>query len=400
MSPSAAPKDAAASTPTRAIGALAGIYFTSFAATYLWTILPRHFEALGWSGAAIGALYGARKVTGGGLMWAWGAAADERGGRGLVRAQFAMGFLAMCALPWVRDYEVALVMIVAFGGTAGCALPLVDTLTMQAVGAQRYGRLRAWGAAGFGALALVAAGLGLWRGDYDELARLAPWLMVGALGLTALSTWGLPAGRAPEARARPRPAQVLRAVRAPALLGLLGVGMLHWACQAPYNIFLVQLCELRQMPAWTPGLAVCVGVALEFVVLNRSEQLLERAQPSTWLLVAVAASSARWWASGQVESAPALVALQALHGLSFGAFLAAAIAMLAQHVPEELRASGQALFYVTVFVAGSTLGSMLAGVGFDASGPARLFVWTGWVEAALVAPAGWLAWRAQAAAQR
>ncbi|MEM1348528.1 MAG: MFS transporter, partial [Myxococcota bacterium] len=75
-----------------------------------------------------------------------------------------------------------------------------------------------------------------------------------------------------------------------------------------------------------------------------------------------------------------LVALQALHGVTFGVFLAAVIAILGRIVPSELRATGQALMYVMVFTVGSIAGNATSGVVYDVHGPVALYQGAGIVE--------------------
>lgn len=373
-------------TARRTVWMLGAVYFATFASTYLWTLMPRAFEGFGWSGAEIGGIYSLRKVVEGAMMWAWASAMDRGEGRRLVRLQYVLGWLSLAALPWVHELEWATLMILGYSATAGCALPLVDALSMRAVGATRYGRLRAWGAAGFGASALAAAGAGFFFEGYDALAQVAPVAMIATLAIATLATFGLTADvRADDHDlANPSLRDIWGALSAPPLVALMAIGALHWACQAPYNMFFVSLCEAGAMPTWLPGAAVWLGVTCEFIVLAKSDTLLTRRRPSVLLAIAVAVSALRWWWTGQTDNQWVLLGLQALHGLSFGGFLAACIALVARFVPQNLRATGQAFFYLAVFTGGSMLGNSISGVVYDAMGPRTLFGIAGAVELALV----------------
>ncbi|MFL5223452.1 MAG: MFS transporter, partial [Microvirga sp.] len=65
--------------------------------------------------------------------------------------------------------------------------------------------------------------------------------------------------------------------------------------------------------------------------------------------------------------------LQALHGMTFGLFWSAAIALVSATVPAPVRATGQALLVVAINV-GAVIGNSVAGRLYDASGPRALFL--------------------------
>jgi len=124
-----------------------------------------------------------------------------------------------------------------------------------------------------------------------------------------------------------------------------------------------------------------------------SERFLSRGVPAQWLVVALAVSACRWLATSFADSWWQLVLLQALHGITFGVFLAAVIAILGRLVPSELRATGQALMYVMIFTMGSIIGNATSGLVYDALGPVALYQVSGVVEAVLILPAVVYAWR-------
>jgi MFS transporter, PPP family, 3-phenylpropionic acid transporter len=98
------------------------------------------------------------------------------------------------------------------------------------------------------------------------------------------------------------------------------------------------------------------------------------------LLVAFLASAVRWAGMAAADSAPAIVALSLLHGMTFGAFYVAAVAFVSSRVPEQLRASGQALMTSVTFGLGGLLGYLSAGTAYDWLGGHRLFAVSAIVE--------------------
>ena len=111
----------------------------------------------------------------------------------------------------------------------------------------------------------------------------------------------------------------------------------------------------------------------EFVVLSRSEWLLARASPAALMVAAFAVSAVRWGLTAEATSGPVIVALQVAHGVSFGVFLVALIAAISARVPEELRASGQALLHLSVFGLGGLIGPYVVGWAYDRTGAAPIF---------------------------
>ena len=66
------------------------------------------------------------------------------------------------------------------------------------------------------------------------------------------------------------------------------------------------------------------------------------------------------WRSRPSRAPGALIALQALHGMTFGMFWSAAIALIAATVPASLRATGQALLVMSINLGGA-LGNAITG---------------------------------------
>jgi PPP family 3-phenylpropionic acid transporter len=112
---------------------------------------------------------------------------------------------------------------------------------------------------------------------------------------------------------------------------------------------------------------------------------------------AFAGSALRWLALSRVEGAAAVVALQLLHGLTFGLFWSCSVEAMSRLVPGPLRVTGQALYTAVVFGAGNAVGYQLAGLALDHHGRAApLFAWAAAVELLPLLGAALLAGRAGA----
>ncbi|TXD31868.1 MFS transporter [Lujinxingia vulgaris] len=362
-------------------GSLALIYATSLATVLIFTYLPRHFEALGLSGAMIGTIFAARTIAQSIASPLWATLADRHDRlTATTRALLVSGVVAVIALPFVSAPLALFGVLVAYALTAGCALPLIDALTLRAAGAEGFSRLRAFGSAGFGVAALGAAALGL-SYTHAEIAAMTPWALVIATALTALATLGLPPGERRRARPRPDWSLFKELWRAP-LVVIFAIAALHWASQMPYNLFLVFLCEERDFPAWSPGLAVGVGIAAEIVAFAMAPRLLKRINPLPLFALSIVLTALRWFITAYVTSLPVILAAQLGHAFSYGAFYVAMMAILDRRIPPEVRATGQGALYLVVFGLGGALGAGLGGWLLDVAPASRTFAAAGWLELA------------------
>jgi MFS family permease len=85
----------------------------------------------------------------------------------------------------------------------------------------------------------------------------------------------------------------------------------------------------------------------------------------TLLCVAFAATVLRWALVSWVGSAFWMVALQALHGLTFGLFWITGMALLNEIVPGPVRATGQAVYLGAMLGVGSLIGYHATGMILD-----------------------------------
>lgn len=377
-------------SPSRAAQAAIGaVYFALLAQAYLWSALPRTLEGLGWGGALIGGVYTGRKLVEAIMMPVWARVADRPEAassmaRRLIQGQLLWGLVTISALPWLSSWWAIAAALWLYALGVGGALPLVDALALRVAGASRFGRLRSAGSVGFGVMALGMSALGASSG-YAALAWWAPRLMIGVLAVALAASLCLP--RAPVSTT-PRSLGALSALmRRPAVVWLMVLGVVHWMGQAPYNLFFIALCESREVAAWVPGLAVGLGVVAEVTLMTLAHRLLHRWTPEQLMVVVVTTTAARWAITATATSSAVLLAAQALHGLSFGLFLPCAVAILVREIPDALRATGQATFYLAVFSLGGMLGNAGAGLLLDVASPAAAFAAAGVLDLLLIAPA-------------
>lgn len=358
--------------------ALSATFTCALGTAFFWTYLPRYFVSIGWTSTGIGFVLAVAMLFRTFAMPTWARMAERLTSTSrMVQIISTVGAVALWALPFVRTtWEVYLVFCLVYA-TWNSILPLTDALTVRQLGSSSFGRVRAWGSVGYGVAALGVAIAGSGH-EHAVVAGWAPWIVacIGTVG--AVSTWTYPrneiAARAPDLP------DAFAQLRRPILMWLMPLWAIHWASQAPFNLFLVFLCEDRGMGGWVPGVAVAAGIVAEVIVLAFGARVVAALGPRRLFGLALGLTGLRWCATGLVTDPFALVALQAVHGLSFGGFLLSAMAVLDREIPSEVRASGQALMYVLVFGGGGALGNALAGMSVDSFGAANTFVAAGIVE--------------------
>ncbi|MFT7521922.1 MAG: PPP family 3-phenylpropionic acid transporter [Kiritimatiellia bacterium] len=284
---------------------------------------------------------------------AWGVLADARGDVRSTLIQTSALVVAGVVMLQVLPVELALVgawMLAV--GRAGSA-PLVDAASVYAVrhDPSRYGLLRRWGSLGFLILVPVAG----WARETWGLSPL--WLGVGlGVALTAMSA------------TMPRTAAPPKVRLGPALRRLLGdrgvmllflASSLHFAGHSIYDMFFALHIQASGGGTTLAGAAVALGVGVEIVLLSFSGRLLRSLGPRTLLLGSMALSIPRWLLTAWVTDPMVAVGVQALHGVTFGAFWIAAMDIVRRRTPVVLGNSGIALLAAAVGGLGAALGNLV-----------------------------------------
>lgn len=332
--------------------------------------LGARLEAAGYGGAAIGVLLSMLPV--GRLVsapiWAW--AADRWRIAGALLRAGCLVALAGTLLLFARDPVLVALGLVLFAVGRAPFGPLVDVLVLEALetgggtGAD-YGRVRLWGSFGF---LLVAWICGILSDSFGvDPLWLGAGLAAACLGCAALFPTGGAGG----------PAPVMPALRAllgqPFLAPFLATAFLQALTLSVYDTFFSAHVHALGLPDGVTGAAVVVGVAVEVAVMRGAGGLLRRFGAPTVLLAATISGLPRWALTLWVTDPVALVAVQALHGVGFGAFWVAGVQIVAERAPTRIAASAQSLFAVASYGCGALVGALVAGAVRERWGTAAIF---------------------------
>ncbi len=370
---------------------LQGYYFVSLGAlAAVVPFLSARLEAAGLSGHQIGALMAMLPL--GRLLSSplWGWLADRFSMAGtLLRVGCALAFVGGVLLLGAGDPWIGALGLFLFAAGRTPLGPLVDTFVLQALAGhgldrREYGRIRLWGSVGFFAFALIcgrAADAGV------DPMRLG----VVLLAATFLFSFRFPT-RGSGGPAPIGPALVALA-KQPFLVPLLGMGCLQAMTLSVYDTFFSAHVQALGLPSTVTAAAVALGVACEVTVMRLGRPLLARLGAPRALLLAALAAVPRWVLTAWVTDPVALVAVQALHGVSFGVFWIAGVQLMAERAPAQVAASAQSLFSAASYGVGALVGALVAGEVRAAWGTGAVFVAMSAAACGATAFAAWLAWR-------
>ncbi len=299
---------------------------------------------------------------------AWTALADRLHSASAVLRFVTFASFGVFALFESRPTGLALVLLLlAFTTLRSPATSLMDVLALQwaARSGGSFGQVRAWGTIGF-TLATFGAGAMIHAHGPDVIIHTSLVL----LGVTAIATLRLPRGAAP-ARVRLLPALGVLLRRRRFVLFLATVSLHQLGLGAYDALFPAYMTHLST--ATTAGLAIAVGASAEVLFMTRARGVLVSLGLPRTLALAYAASAVRWLLLAMIRAPWALVAIQVMHALSFGAFYLAAVALVDEESPPEVRASAQGIFAAVGWGLASSAGLALAGWLLRHGGLPRVF---------------------------
>jgi PPP family 3-phenylpropionic acid transporter len=371
---------------------LSAFYFAYFA--YVGAAAPYfslYLASLGLAAAQIGVLLslGSLMRVIGPNFWGWVADHTQRRAR-IIAMTLALAGSCYTGFFFVRSFWGLFALLLATGFFTSASMPLTESLTLSHLrgAVSRYGSIRVWGSVGF----IVTVTLIGYALDVLPVASLL-WMVLVTYALSWVCALAVPDALEGGIHARPEPVWTI--LRRPEVAALLGacflMNLAHGPLYAFFSLYLVDHGYSKAAVGWMWS----IGVVAEIIVFLLMPALMRRYTLSAILLACFAATAARFLMIGWgVDSAPVLFAAQLLHGLSFGAYHAAAVTAIHRWFQGAHQVRGQAIYLSVSFGAGGVLGTALSGLSWDRIGPA----WT-FSVAAFAALAGYalLRWKVRTA---
>ncbi len=318
---------------------------------------------------------------------AWASLADRTGSaREVLVASCSLAALATLGMALAPDWRWLAASIGLFGLARGPQIPMVDVLTVRVLGRAResYGRVRLWGSLAFLVIVLGAGPA------FEQMPRLPM-----AVGVVLCAASALVSSRLPRVQAPPTP-RLWTALRRLAghrlLMSLLAVGLLHGITSAVFNFLFSLHVDQQGFSAFATGAGFAVGVAVEVGVMAQAHRLMARG-PAALYLVGLAAGVPRWILTAMADSEWLLIAAQSLHGLTFGAWWMASVALFTERSPDDVKNAAQALMPAVSHGLGALVAMGIASPLLAVTGTSELFGALAAVSALATAGGAWVLWR-------
>lgn len=254
---------------------------------------------------------------------------------------------------------------------------LADAATCAALGDDqtRYGRVRAWGSVGFAFFSLV---MGLSRQTTSgSIVLLISASIFFASGLTTLALISPPIHRE-----RGILREVMSVVARPAMLFFVVGGGFYYMAHSIYDAYFSLHLHRQGLSDSYVGGAWALGVMMEVVVMSQGPSILAGRRSASLLCLAACSSVLRWGLTSRCGSSSAFLAVQLLHGLTYGLWYVSLVRQVQASAPERLRTSLQSVA-LSVVGCGSVVGYLWGGRLFQSSGGSGAFTLA--AAAALVA---------------
>ena len=236
-------------------------------------------------------------------------------------------------------------------------MPLVEATTLTYLGkhAAHYGRIRSWGSVGF---IVTVLGLG-YAFDYIAIAWILWAGVVIKFGILLFARQIPPT----EVLAHHTDSQpITRIVLQPQVLALFGACFLMALAHGPYYTFFSIYLVDHGYAKSAVGLLWALGVVCEIGVFSLMPWLMRHYSLPQILMASMALAVLRFLLIGWcVDFLPLLLLAQALHAATFGAFHAAAVALIHHFFQGRHQSKGQALFGSITYGAGGMLGGVMSG---------------------------------------
>ena len=152
------------------------------------------------------------------------------------------------------------------------------------------------------------------------------------------------------------------------VLTLIGAALIN-ASHAVFNTFGILLWTQQGLSETVSSLAVSAGVVAEVILMWRFKSLTQDISARALLIFAALCGVVRWSVLAIEPSLPLLIAVQLLHGVTFGMMYLAGASFISRRVPESDAARGQAML-ATLTTACMASAMFISGVLFDQWGGA------------------------------
>lgn len=355
------------------IQTLRGLYFTYYTTqAVLLPFLPIYFELKGYNSVQTGFLLMIGSFFAVFAQPFWGYISDRFNTvKRIVILLWALTIVSSVGLFLTEGFTFSLIFVLLLYFFMLPSVPLIDSLTLYTIrdSGMSYGAVRTFGSIGFAVTAMASGVLLAWVGGVGNM-HILYWVLwiVPMILIFWLKDHDAPAARVT--------VQSLKRVLTPELLWFL---LLVFLLMVPHrmNDALLTL-HLRDVMnasdnviSWAWAVAT-ISEALTFALLGR---YLLRYHEVALLAVVSFLYTIRWLLYSWVEDPLAVVFLQASHSVTFAVFWLVSVHYVSRVVPDEFRATGQALLSAVFLGIAGMVGGTAGGWVRDSFGGDTMYLW-------------------------
>jgi PPP family 3-phenylpropionic acid transporter len=354
----------------RLLARLKAFYFLFYAAAgAVIPFLNLYFSRAGLSGTQIGIVTGVFPIV---LIFAapfWGILSDITRRHRRVLYLCLIGTLPfLLTVSFTSTVAPLALLMIGFSLFFAPVMPLIDNMALESLGEEKhgYGRLRVWGAIGWGVTPpLVGVMIDFW-------GIRTPFFLYVALILPAV----LIVVRLPRIQvevAKPSLAGIKDLLSGSAwqvfLLCVFLVGICSHVLEHYFVLFLDNLGGSES----TFGISVTMASISEIPIYFLGVLLIRRFGSRWLLLAAFGIYALRAFLYAQISHPVWAIPVQLLHGPTFSALWAGAVAYASQQSKKEIGASAQSLFNSVFMGIAASGGALFGGMLYDRVGLAHTF---------------------------
>lgn len=366
MTPQASPAEMKSNGLTNARALYLGYYMALGA---LMPYLNLYYERRGLSGVQIGLLSAVVLLTSSATAIGWSGLADRlRLHRSMLTINLLLASACVFLLSRATGFTVLIPIVIAYALFIAPVIPLIDGAALEAARrlGRSYGDVRVSGSIGW---IISVAGVGFLIQSFDIrwlfYAYIAFMLVTAAFSLfqhdrqaTLQAPWGM---------------NLRLLITDPSILMFLAsIFLVAVGNGAVQNFFSLYLDGIGASEGII-GIAWAVAAVSEIPVMIYSGHIMRRIGAAGLLKFAIFVYALRWLLFSFVQDPAWALALQLLHGLSFGAFLTAGVTYLSERTPAGFVTTSQAIFNAVCYGVAAVVGSMVGGYLYDSSGMTNLF---------------------------
>jgi MFS transporter, PPP family, 3-phenylpropionic acid transporter len=318
----------------------------SFSFSYFMTMalvvsfFPLYYDSLGYSKLQIGSLYSIGPAVGIVSNLVWGLLSDKFQTLKKTIIAVIFGQLIMVLLLFQTDtYSIVFIIMTCFYFFQTPLSGLNDSqilLTVRETG-RSYASFRIWGSMGF-AIAAVLSGFVLTKLGVGVIAVLT----ISSVSISLALSLMLKDSRAGMKKMDLSGVWTVIFSRK-FLWFLVLIFVMSVAHRSNDGFLALYMKDMGVEKSWV-GLAWMTSALSEIPVLFLLSRYGHRYRELPLLAVACAVYSARFFLMSLADSPGWIVMIQVMHSLSFGIFLVTALRYIQQLVPDEYRATGQAVY--------------------------------------------------------